>query len=89
MIAIAPYPQGFKLDQPALSYYYYNLNNKGPIVSSEKYKRALHHYTTVKKWCDQFCIGPYSIEKTDILYDGIRVRLGTNEDLAYFTLTWI
>lgn len=86
MLALAPYPKGFKLDQTAFNYYY---NNVCPVTVSEKYKQALVHYTNIRYWCTENCQGPYIIDYSDILHDGVRVRLGDQGDLAHFTLKWI
>jgi hypothetical protein len=89
MIAVAPYPRGWKLDQTALSYFYYNMANNGPTVMTQKYKQALEHYNAIQQWCTENCQGPYDLAYSDILHDGIRVRLGSKEDLAFFQLKWL
>ena len=84
MLALAPYPKCFKLDQTAVNYYYYNMK-----AVSEKYQHALTHYSNIRYWCTENCQGPYIIDYSDILHDGVRVRLGDQGDLAHFTLKWI
>jgi len=89
MIVIAPYPEGFKLEQTALSYYYYNTGSNIPAIVQRKHKLALKHYQTVKEWCKDNLQGPYDINLEDILHDGIRVRLSVPEDIAFFQLKWL
>jgi len=92
MIALAPYPQGLKLDQTVLSYYW-NVSTLGAVGGQpaihKKYQQAHDHYTQVRNWCIENLNGPYIVDVEDILYDGVRVRVGTEFDLAYFTLRWV
>ena len=48
MIALAPYPQGLKLDQTVLSYYW-NVSTLGAVGNQpaihKKYQQAHDHYT--------------------------------------------
>ncbi len=90
MIALAPYPQGLKLEQIVLSFFWQNvsqLNQQSKVYQS--HKQAHEHYTQVRNWCMVNLTGPYCIDVEDILYDGVRVRVGTETDLAYFTLRWV
>ena len=89
MIVIAPYPKGFKLEQTALSYYYYNTGSNIPAIVQRKHKRAYTHYSNVKRWCKDNLSGPFEITLDDILHDGVRVRLSTSDDLAFFQLRWL
>ena len=90
MIAVALYPNNFCLEQSVLSYYW---NNIGQInqqsATHQKYKQAHEHYTQVREWCSENLTGPFCIDVTDILYDVVRVRVGSDDDLAYFTLKWV
>lgn len=89
MIAIAPYPKGFKLEQTALSYYYYTSSSNIPAIVQEKHKVAFNHYKDVRQWCNDNLSAPFEITLDDILHDGVRVRLSTSDDLVYFQLKWL
>jgi hypothetical protein len=89
MIALAQYPSGLKLDQTALSFYYKSLVNVTLSAQSKKYSQALDHFLDVRKWCELNCKDPYSIEISDLLFDGVRVRIGSYDDFVYFTLKWV
>ena len=84
MIVFAAYPDNFCLDQPALSFYYYNINTN----SKPGYQKALNHFLNVRQWCNQNLKYPYQLELSDILHTGVRVRLSNSNDIAYFTLKW-
>jgi len=88
MIALAQYPAGLKLDQTALSFYYKTLVNASLTSQNNQYTQALGHFLDVREWCALHCNGPYTIEISDILFDGVRVRIGSYDDLFYFTLKW-
>ena len=82
MIALAQYPSGLKLDQTALSFYYKSLVNVTLSAQSKKYSQALDHFLDVRKWCELNCKYPYSIEISDLLFDGVRVRIGSYDDFV-------
>ena len=89
MIAVALYPNNFCLEQSVLSYFWNNIsqvNQQSPAF--EKYNQAHEHFIQVRNWCIENLTGPYCIDVNDILYDGVRVRVGKVDDLAYFTLKW-
>ena len=89
MIALAQYPSGLKLDQTALSFYYKSLVNATLSAQSKKYSQALDHFLDVRKWCELNCKYPYSIEISDLLFDGVRVRIGSYDDFVYVTTVLI
>ena len=54
-----------------------------------QYDKVEGHYNDVSGWCKENLTGPYIINKeTDILFDGVRVRVGRESDMAYFQLRW-
>jgi len=89
MIAVAIYPNNFCLEQGVLSSFWNNFSQINQLSTAyQKYKPAHDHYTQVRNWCVENLSGPYCIDVNDILYDGVRVRVGKVDDLAYFALKW-
>jgi hypothetical protein len=93
MICLAKYPNGFILNQTHLPYYTSWLTAGGSKPqnfqpSDKNYLRAIDHYINVLLWCKNTFIGPYNLDEQDILYYGIRVRIGSLQDQFLFTLKW-
>jgi hypothetical protein len=93
MICLAKYPNGFILNQTHLPYYTLWLAAGGPkpqnFQSKDKnYIQAIDHYKDVLDWCKEVFVGPYILNEQDILYYGIRVRIGNLQDQFLFTLKW-
>ena len=84
MVVVAPYPNGFVLRQTSFNYYFTSTTKKNLSVQD---KVAWDHYVNVLEWCQNNLVN-YSADLKDILHEGVRVRLGNNEDLAYFSLKW-
>jgi len=89
MIVIAPYPNGFHPDM-----WFCTPGGADPRHLAEpavvrQYDKVEGHYNDVSGWCKENLTGPYIIDKeTDILFDGVRVRVGKESDMAYFHLRW-
>jgi len=84
LIAVARYPDGNVLDQLHLPY----AGIPGYSASHDSYKIAMKHWEDVQQWCAVFLQGPWQCDNNDILFEGIRVRIGALKDLAYFQLKW-
>lgn len=84
MIVVALYPDGITMSQLYLPF----AGTPGYSVSDTQYNKAMDHYTDVQSWCDAHLVGPWSCNPGDILHVGVRVRIGSLDDLAYFCLKW-
>ena len=84
MIAVARYPDNNVLNQLHLPY----AGLSGYSSSTQNYQLAMDHWKEVQQWCTMFLQGPWQCDNTDILFDGVRVRIGALKDLAYFQLKW-
>jgi len=89
MIALAPYPNGLQYAS------WWSLpggadpRRLATPAAIRQHDKVVGHYNNVSDWCKKNLTGPYEINKeTDILYDGVRVRLGRESDMAYFQLKW-
>ena len=89
MIALAPYPNGIQMDA------WWSLpGGADPLHLAQpsvirQCDEVVGHYNNVSDWCKGNLIGPYELdEKTDILFDGVRIRIGRESDMAYFQLRW-
>ena len=92
MIALARYPNGIQMDAwwsfPSISIRGTSREPVQPEVVRQCDEVA-GHYNNVSDWCKENLIGPYELdEKTDILFDGVRIRIGRESDMAYFQLRW-
>jgi hypothetical protein len=89
MIALAPYPNGVQMDawwSPPGGADPLHLAQPSVIRQCDE---VVGHYNNVSDWCKGNLIGPYELdEKTDILFDGVRIRIGRESDMAYFQLRW-
>ena len=88
MIVLAPYPDGISV---------WSIWNGSSMPGGEEvefvppsvYNKVVGHYNNVSDWCKENLTGPYELDKkTDILPNGVRVRLGRKSDMAYFYLRW-
>ena len=93
MIALAPYPDGISVwsiwngsSMPGGNGEYYE---EVEFVPPSVYNKVVGHYNNVSDWCKENLTGPYELdERTDILFDGVRIRIGRESDMAYFQLRW-
>lgn len=84
MIVVARYPNGFRMNQLQMPF----AGMGGYTAAEQNYKQAVEHYQSVIQWCKEYLSGPWDCNERDILYDGIRVRIGTEIDVAFFKLKW-
>ena len=84
MIVVARYPNGNKMSQMHLPF----ASTPGYTASHESYRLAMNHFTEVINWCTKHLMGPWECTDSDILHEGIRVRIGDQKDIAYFKLKW-
>ena len=84
LVVVALYPDGVYMSQMYLPF----AGIPGYEASDEIYNQAMDHYHDVLNWCSTNCQGPWECGTDDILYLGVRVRLGTMEDFTYFNLKW-
>jgi len=89
MIVIAPYPNGFHPDMWWCMPGGADPRNLAEPAIIRQHGKVFEHYHNVSSWCKENLTGPYIIDKeTDILFDGVRVRVGRESDMAYFQLRW-
>ena len=90
MIYLAKYPNGFILIQMHIPYCTQSALAKPPNFQSidKNYLKAIDHYKNVLDWCREMFVGPYILNEQDILYYGIRVRIGSLQDQFLFKLKW-
>ena len=89
MILVAAYPDNFKcyaMLHGAIDFerLFYNSNGY-----QNSYNKAEKHFNNVSEWCKKCLCGPYELDKEqDLLFDGVRIRLGRESDMVYFQLRW-
>lgn len=84
LVVVALYPDGVYMSQMYLPF----AGIPGYEASDKMYNLAMDHYYDVLEWCSANCQGPWECGTDDILYLGVRVRLGTMDDFTYFNLKW-
>lgn len=97
LIVVAKYPGDFKMEQQHLPF----AGTPGYTSSHKSYQQAfntlakhgldykmINHYIGVIAWCSNHLQGPWDCNHNDILHEGVRVRIGTELDAAYFLLKW-
>lgn len=84
LIVVAKYPGDFKMEQQHLPF----AGTPGYTSSHKSYHQAMNHYTDVLAWCHSHLQGPWDCNHNDMLHEGVRVRIGTESDAAYFLLKW-
>ena len=84
MVVIAEYPDGVTVSQMYLPF----AGTPGYSTNDSNYNIAMDHYYEILNWCSSNLRGPWECNTDDILYIGVRVRIGTLDDLAYFNLKW-
>lgn len=103
MILVAAYPDNFKCYAIAAVVEHGGLGVAAPIARDilrdiepsrwgsyhNSYNKAEKHFNNVSEWCKKCLCGPYELDKEqDLLFDGVRIRLGRESDIAYFQLKW-
>ena len=86
---LAKYPNGFILIQMHIPYCTQPVTARKIYRSDDRdYLKAIDHYKNVLAWCKEMFVGPYILNEQDILYYGIRVRIGSLQDQFLFKLKW-
>ena len=84
MILVAEYPDNFKCYASKGKWL-----RSGSASHRNSYNKAEKHFNNVSEWCKKYLCGPYELDKEqDLLFDGVRIRLGRESDMVYFQLKW-
>ena len=73
MVVLLPYPDNDKL-----------FND----LSTTKNDKVVKHRENILKYVSNVCTGPWSSDEQDMLYAGIRVRIGNERDLFLLHLKY-